>query len=157
MRQCKWMVGNKHNQTHGMCKTKTYASWVAMIGRCTRPSQDRYKNYGGRGIKVCEEWMTFANFYADMGKRPSGKTLDRIDVNGDYKKSNCRWADSYTQYRNMAKSRFLTLRGHTKILSDWAREFGTTNTAIHHYLNSGRDLETMYSWRVAHGKKVPSL
>lgn len=147
--------GNKNGLKHGMTHTKTYNSWVAMKNRCYNPKNDRYNNYGGRGIKVCERWMSFENFYKDMGERPKNTTLDRIDINGNYEPSNCKWSDSITQYRNMTKSHHITFRGRTMILSDWAREFGTTTTAIHYHLNNGKDLEFMYQWRLKHNKKVP--
>jgi hypothetical protein len=71
-----------------------------MIQRCTNPNRDNYSYYGGRGIAVCEAWRVFDNFLADMGVRPEGMTLDRIDPNGHYEPSNCRWADPATQTRN---------------------------------------------------------
>ena len=71
-----------------------------MIARCTRPTSHKWPVYGGRGIKVCDEWLDFRNFYADMGERPDGTSLDRKDVEGNYEKSNCQWADALTQARN---------------------------------------------------------
>jgi len=158
MKKYSALIGNKNGVTHGLSGTKTYYSWVAMINRCYNPKNDRYHNYGGRGIKVCDRWReSFENFLNDMGIRPEDRTLDRIDVNGNYEPSNCRWSDSITQYRNMTKSHYITFRGQTKILSDWAREFGTTTTAIHYHLNTHNDLEVMYQWRLKHNKKVPII
>lgn len=74
-----------------------------MKRRCTDKNHERYPNYGGRGIKVCERWNVFANFLSDMGERPYGMTIDRKDVNSDYTPDNCRWADSSTQSRNKRK------------------------------------------------------
>lgn len=89
--------------THGQSKngtTRTYNSWASMVQRCTNPHYYQYENYGGRGISVCEEWRSFANFYRDMGDRPPGRTLDRIDNNRGYEKSNARWATPYQQVHN---------------------------------------------------------
>jgi hypothetical protein len=86
-----------------MHRTPTYGSWAAMKERCTRPQHRFWKHYGGRGIKVCKRWQKFENFLADMGVRPDGMTLDRINPEGNYTPKNCRWADRYTQRRNRRK------------------------------------------------------
>ena len=90
--------GRSANKRHGMAGTPEYISWSAMLQRCTNPKAKHYENYGGRGIKVCERWLhSFENFYADMGERPEGKTLHRINVDGDYEPGNCKWATSREQ------------------------------------------------------------
>lgn len=94
----------RHNHSH----SPTYVSWFAMLQRCSNPKNKRYDCYGGRGISVCEQWRLFDNFLADMGVRPEGKTLDRIDVNGNYEPANVRWATAQEQSVNKRNSRKTT-------------------------------------------------
>lgn len=118
----------KHfNATHGMSKTLTYNVWVKMKGRCQDPGNNRYRYYGGRGIRVCERWdESFINFLQDVGERPLGPTrftLDRIDQNGHYEPGNVRWATYSEQARNYGRNIMLSLNGVTQCLSDWAEEY----------------------------------
>ena len=98
-------------EPHGMTMTPEWRSWREMLARCGNPNNDRYGNYGGRGIKVCDRWKAFTNFYADMGKRHSGTSLDRINNDGDYSPENCRWADRYTQQQNTRRSVKCSING----------------------------------------------
>ncbi|MBK7823042.1 MAG: helix-turn-helix domain-containing protein [Tessaracoccus sp.] len=81
-------------------RSSTYASWANMRARCNTPGAAGYANYGGRGIKVCARWDSFENFLADMGERPKGTSLDRVNANGDYAPDNCRWATPTVQLLN---------------------------------------------------------
>lgn len=92
------------NAKHGMSGTVEHECWKNMIQRCTNPKNPGYPDYGGRGIKVCERWLSFENFFADMGVRPEGCSLDRIAVEGDYEPANCRWATQMQQQRNRRNS-----------------------------------------------------
>jgi hypothetical protein len=115
-----------------------YAIWNGMRQRCNNPSAGAYRHYGGRGIKVCPEWEQFWQFVADMGPRPSpDHTLERIDNDGDYRPSNCKWATRRAQSRNRRSNRLLTFNGRTQPMSAWADETGITYTAIQTRLDRG--------------------
>lgn len=130
---------------HGHCRvrnkrTRTYLTWDNMLQRCRNPRNTWYKNYGGRGIKVCERWSKFENFLADMGERPPGRTIDRKDNDGDYEPDNCRWATKKEQSNNHRRNRYLTCydgpKG-TKTLTEWAAISGRHYTTILHALKRG--------------------
>lgn len=136
---CVHCVISKEKRRHGACETKTYNSWCMMKSRCSNPKNNRYALYGGRGIRVCERWSeSFDAFLADMGERPLGTSLDRIDVNGDYEPGNCRWATDVEQNRNTSRTALcevsavlihqLALRGASR--NDLAHAFGVSYSAV---------------------------
>lgn len=96
----------KHGATRGGKATREYTTWVCMIQRCTNPNFEHWADYGGRGITVCKRWRhSFADFFVDMGKRPTGTTIDRINNDGNYTKQNCRWATPKMQRANQRPRR----------------------------------------------------
>jgi hypothetical protein len=116
---------------HQLCFTKEYKSWQSAKDRCYRPKHDSYHRYGGRGITMCERWKNdFSAFFEDMGERPAGKSLERIDNNLGYYKENCKWADRFEQCNNRRSSHFVTYDGVTKTVSQWARDLNITPQAV---------------------------
>jgi len=113
-----------HNRAHGLTGTKIYSVWKSMLARCRNKAVDSYPNYGGRGIKVCERWQVFDNFFADVGHAPLGMSLDRIDNNGNYDPENCRWATQTEQCRNTRRSATATVNGQTKTFAEWSEISG---------------------------------
>ncbi len=126
---------------HGMTETVIYNTWQSMIQRCLNKNHPHYKNWGGRGITVCPEWMEFENFYADMGDRPEGKSLDRIKNNLGYYKSNCQWSTPKEQCNNRRSNRLLMLNGKTQNISQWAEELGINRKIIYARIYRGWDIK----------------
>lgn len=129
-------IGKIHNTKHGLRQTKEYRVWAGIIQRCNNPNCNRYKDYGGRGITVCDRWLKFENFIADMGMKPSPKhTMDRIDNDGNYEPINCRWATDEEQRRNRRDNRWIEYNGQRKIVADWAKDLGITRENLASQLN----------------------
>lgn len=116
----------KRNYRHGKAKTRTYITWAHMMQRCLNPKVQNYGNYGGRGISVAPRWLSFENFLADMGEKPTGLSLDRINVNGNYEPGNCRWATYEQQVNNKRGNRYVEYKGERLTVSQWARRMGLT-------------------------------
>lgn len=110
--------------------TPTYVAWTGMRQRCNNPKALKYADYGGRGIRVCERWSVYENFLADMGEKPAGMSLDRIDVDGHYEPSNCIWATQKEQMRNMRITRKVTIGGETYVAKDLAEKLGMKTDTI---------------------------
>lgn len=117
--------------------------WKSMLMRCNNPNVKNYNNYGGRGVKVCERWsgnLGFENFVNDMGERPDGTTLDRIDVNGNYEPSNCRWATTEQQMNNRTDNSRITLNGESITCSQLCSKYGFYRTYVTHLIHDGIDV-----------------
>lgn len=111
------MKENDNRYKHGFSRSKVHGVWISMRQRCTNPNSQGYADYGGRGIKVCERWNSFLNFLEDMGDRPEGMTLDRINNDGDYEPSNCRWATRLEQNHNQ-RTRKSNTSGYSGVYFD---------------------------------------
>jgi hypothetical protein len=122
---------------HGMTDSPTFKSWDSMKQRCFNPKDKDYANYGGRGIDVDPRWLRFEAFFADMGKKPSGKTLGRKDNDRGYWPWNCEWQTCVEQNNNRRSSRTLTVGDDTLTLAQWARRVGTSRQAIRYRLEAG--------------------
>lgn len=137
---------NNPSATHRMSSTGTYKSWIMMKSRCDNPNYDLYGYYGGRGISYCPSWSNFENFLVDMGERPANLTLDRIDSNGNYTKSNCRWATRETQVDNRSNARFFEFKGISLSLKDWGKLVNESRERLYqfHYKNPELTLEDIF-------------
>jgi hypothetical protein len=130
------------SKKHGMSHTTVHNRWMGMIGRCTNPRNHAYKDYGERGIKVCDRWLKFENFYADMGEPPTEQhSLDRIDNNGDYNPENCRWATKAEQANNRRSSKLITFQGITMTQREWEKFLNVPEKRIHEWLKKGKTME----------------
>jgi len=114
-------TGNTRRRTHNLSLSTTYKSWSSMKSRCSNPNNVEYHRYGGRGISVCERWNSFENFVRDMGDRPRGCSIDRIDCNGNYEPGNCKWSTDKEQASNRRTSKRLTIKGVCKTVAEWSR------------------------------------
>lgn len=124
--------------THGYNGTPTYQTWVDMRRRCNNPDRPDYVNYGARGITVCEEWnASFEAFLADMGTRPDGHTIERMDNNGPYAKWNCKWVPRAEQERNKRTSRWVDYGGVRMTVAEACERSGITQNAALARLNRG--------------------
>lgn len=127
---------------HGKEGSKEYLAWAAMKQRCLNPDNKSFRIYGGRGITVCDSWLLFENFYADMGDAPEGMSLDRIDNDRGYSPENCRWATVKVQSNNRRTSRVIEYMGASKTLTQWASEFGLSPISLTSRLKLGWDIHT---------------
>lgn len=130
----------------GRIGTPTYKSWRSAKDRCCNPKAPNYSEYGGRGITICDRWMKFENFLADMGNRPDGTTLDRYpDVNGNYEPSNCRWATPREQAANRRNSVWIEVDGAMRSTAEVASQIGIDPQLLRWRLNNGWSIERAIS------------
>lgn len=139
----------KNRATHGHTRkysaSRTYKAWSNMINRCENQKVKHFKNYGGRGISVCNRWHDFANFLADMGECPNSFMIERLDNDGNYEPGNCRWATTTEQANNKRNSRWLVLKGEKKTLAQWAQQSNLPYMKLFYRLRKGLTLQDALS------------
>ena len=118
------------NYVDGRCKTRAHRIWWGMRMRCENPKREAYRNYGGRGITVCDRWLDFTNFFADMGEPPAGMTLEREKNDEGYSPDNCRWASRLEQGQNTRRNHMLTAHGVTLNVDGWSQRLGISRQAL---------------------------
>lgn len=141
----------KSKKVHGMCNTKLYYVYRAMKSRCNNPKVKEFHYYGGRGIKLCKEWEeNFVSFYnwAIQNGYKEGLSIDRIDTNGDYEPTNCRWVSKYVQSNNTRQNRRIEFEGEIHTLAEWARIFDKPYKTIHKRLKDGWNIEKAFKMPV---------
>ena len=138
----------KINRTHGMTNHKLYKTWRNMKSRCSNPNATKYSIYGGRGIKVCDEWnnnyMAFYNWSINNGWKPE-LSIDRINENGNYEPTNCRWADAVTQNNNLRSNHNVTYNGRTQSVYAWAKELGINKKTLSERIRRGWPIERAFN------------
>ena len=121
---------------HGYAGTPLHKIWLAMRSRCNSPRNKSYADYGGRGIKVSDSWASFENFLSDMGDRPEGWMLERVDNNGHYCKENCRWASREAQNNNTRRNVFVRVGSTVQTAAQWARHLGVRPARVYKAIKS---------------------
>ena len=149
-------MNSKNSAKHNDCKTKLYHSWSCMKARCNYPKDKSYKNYGGRGITVCDEWnnsyVAFKEWAINNGYE-EGLTIDRIDVNGNYEPSNCRWVNTKRQENNRRNNRYITIDNETHTMTEWAEKYGIHWSVFQRRMSYGYDPLTALTKPVKKYKK----
>lgn len=126
---------------HGRSRTRVHNIWCGILTRCTNPNVACWKNYGGRGIRICDRWLVFENFYEDMGEPPAGYEIDRIDPNGNYEPSNCRWVTIKQQARNKRSVEKVLYRGQLMTTADISELTGVKTDLIRNRIRKGWSIE----------------
>jgi hypothetical protein len=127
----------KHGHSYAAGRSPTYRSWHAMKQRALNPKDPNAKHYSERGITVCERWLDFKNFLADMGERPEGTSLDRIDNSKGYEPGNCRWVSQKEQMRNRRTNVFIEHNGKRQTVREWSIELGISFTTLRTRMKAG--------------------
>lgn len=140
--------------THRKISSRAYRSWGSMKARCFNKFDKWYCRYGGRGITVCKRWMKFENFYLDMGERPLGKSLDRINNNGNYEPANCRWATKTEQMGNKSNNVIYELNGIKDCVSGWSRRLGIKRETLQSRIVRGWSLIDLLTKKIGEHRNL---
>jgi len=144
--QCKGCSTRRAKATHGLSRTAIYGRWRDMMSRTTRPTSVGYQNYGGRGIKVCDAWLDPRTFIADMGPTFLPELeLDRIDVNGNYEPSNCRWVTRRVNAQNKRATKLIEWAGESHTFGDWGSLLGITASVLRRRLGRGWSIDRAFT------------
>lgn len=129
--------------THGYSKERLYGIWKGMLSRCNNASNTNYKDYGGRGIEVCPDWFAFKSFkdWSLSHGYQEDLTIDRVNVDGNYEPSNCRWVDIETQANNKRNTVRVTYNGVTKSITEWSKQYNMPRATLYERLKNGWDIE----------------
>lgn len=139
-------LNHKGHYTHEMSNESIYGVWRGIKSRCNNPNQSAYKNYGARGIKVCDKWLKFENFYADMGSTyKKGLTIERVDNNDGYSPENCVWKPREEQNKNRRSNRIYTVNGITGNIAELSRVFHITYSTVYERLTLGTPPEIAFT------------
>lgn len=131
----------KGSTTHGLTNHTLYHTWLGMRKRCNNKNNIGYPLYGGRGITVCKRWDDFELFLSDMGNKPFGTSLDRIDNNKGYNPKNCKWSTITEQQRNTSTNRMITYKGKTLCIAEWAEKLGIKYSVFYNRLRKNNDIK----------------
>lgn len=143
--------------THGGRNSKLYKQWYSMVERCHCHSSHAFADYGGRGITVCERWHDFSNFRSDMGERPPGMSIERLDNSKGYEPGNCAWATPAQQARNKRNNVMLRLGDREMCLADWANHLGLSRGALRGRLRRGWSIERTLCPLPGRGRAVTAV
>ncbi len=139
------VLGNA-TRTHGKSDTAEYNTWLRMKQRCNDPNCERYPRYGGRGIKICSRWQVFENFFQDMGPKPSPiYSIERVNNDGDYDPSNCKWATRDEQYSNTSRNVFFEFGGVVKTMMQWCRHYNICEGTVRRRIKLGWSPDVAFS------------
>lgn len=141
------------NYKDGRTKHPLYGTWIQMISRCENPKNLKYGNYGGRGISVCDDWHDFWSFayWSEQNNYSKELTLDRINPNGNYEPSNCRWADWETQSNNKTSCKYITYKGETHTIKQWSKILGINSVTLKNRIYSNWDLDVAFTTKPQKG------